>query len=65
MALCSAVTLLIPEPKGKTIEEIESGVLYGESIAASDQSVVSIQLETSSGEEKLATAERIREREVV
>jgi PHS family inorganic phosphate transporter-like MFS transporter len=65
MALCSAVTLLIPEPKGKTIEEIESGVLYGESIAASDQSVVSIQLETSSGDEKLATAERMRERKVV
>jgi PHS family inorganic phosphate transporter-like MFS transporter len=30
MALVALVTLLIPETKGKTLEEIESGVLYGD-----------------------------------
>ncbi|KIW37998.1 uncharacterized protein PV06_09974 [Exophiala oligosperma] len=30
MALCAAVTLLIPETKGRSIDEIERGILYGE-----------------------------------
>ncbi|KAF2164026.1 hypothetical protein M409DRAFT_57122 [Zasmidium cellare ATCC 36951] len=30
MALCAAVTLLIPETKDKSIEEIEAGVVFGE-----------------------------------
>jgi PHS family inorganic phosphate transporter-like MFS transporter len=64
MALCSAGKLLIPEPKGNTIEQIESGVLYCESVAATDESVSSTQIEAGSGEEKLATTERIREREM-
>ncbi|KAL6251428.1 hypothetical protein RBB50_001637 [Rhinocladiella similis] len=38
MALCAAVTLLIPETKGRSIDEIERGVLYGE-----DNSVESVQ----------------------
>lgn len=39
MALCTAVTFLIPEPLGKSIDEIEQGVLYGESpVSASDSS---------------------------
>jgi len=29
MVLAAFCTLLIPETKGKTIEEIENGVLYG------------------------------------
>lgn len=29
MVLCAAVTLLIPETKGKTLEEIEAEILYG------------------------------------
>lgn len=33
MALCAAVTLVIPETKGKTIDEIEAGVLYGPAVA--------------------------------
>jgi PHS family inorganic phosphate transporter-like MFS transporter len=65
MALCSAVTLLIPEPKGKTIDEIERGVLYGESIASSDESLSSGQLETGSDETKISATEKVREREVV
>ncbi|OCT46997.1 putative inorganic phosphate transporter [Cladophialophora carrionii] len=31
MALCAACTLLIPETKGRTLDEIEHGILYGES----------------------------------
>ena len=50
MALCAAVTLLIPEPKGRSIDEIERDVLYGKSITASDESVSSAQVETSSDE---------------
>jgi hypothetical protein len=30
MALCAVCTLLIPETKGRTLDEIEHGVLYGE-----------------------------------
>ncbi|KAK7892529.1 hypothetical protein LTR67_007626 [Exophiala xenobiotica] len=30
MALCAAVTLLIPETKGRSLHEIERGVLYGQ-----------------------------------
>jgi MFS transporter, PHS family, inorganic phosphate transporter len=30
MALCAAVTLLIPETKGMSIAQIESGAIYGE-----------------------------------
>lgn len=41
MALCAAVTLLIPETKGRSIEEIENGVLYGEVSGGSDVSVSS------------------------
>ncbi|KIV79366.1 hypothetical protein PV11_06929 [Exophiala sideris] len=44
MALCAATTLLIPETKGKTLDEIERGVLYGKS----DSSTESVQ--TSSAE---------------
>ena len=33
MVLCAAVTLLIPETKGKTLEEIEAEVLYGGTLA--------------------------------
>lgn len=29
MALCAAVTLLIPVTSGKTLDQIESSVLYG------------------------------------
>ena len=29
MALCALCTLLIPETKGRTLDEIEQGVLYG------------------------------------
>lgn len=47
MALCTLVTLLIPEPKGKTIDEIEQGVLYGVSVPASDTSVSSGELVVS------------------
>ena len=65
MALCSAVTLLIPEPKGKTIDEIERGVLYGEGVAASDESLSSAQLETGEDEMKGTATERVSEREVV
>jgi PHS family inorganic phosphate transporter-like MFS transporter len=65
MALCSAVTLLIPEPKGKTIDEIERGVLYGESVAASDESLSSAQLETGSEEAKITATEKVSERKVV
>jgi hypothetical protein len=42
MALCAAVTLLIPETKGRTIDEIERGVLYGE-----DNSVQTTSAESS------------------
>ncbi|KIW65921.1 hypothetical protein PV04_08135 [Phialophora macrospora] len=31
MALCALCTLLIPETRGRTLDEIEHGVLYGES----------------------------------
>ncbi|CAK7218507.1 hypothetical protein SEUCBS140593_003570 [Sporothrix eucalyptigena] len=34
MALVALITLLIPETKGRTIAEIESGVLYGGSVLA-------------------------------
>lgn len=34
MALTAVITLLIPETKGRSIEEIEKGVLYGESITS-------------------------------
>ena len=33
MALVAIVTLLIPETKGKTLEEIENGTLYGQNVA--------------------------------
>lgn len=33
MALVALLTLLIPETKGRTLEEIESGMLYGGSMA--------------------------------
>ena len=65
MALCSVVTLLIPEPKGRTIEEIERGVLYGEAVAASNASLSSAQLETGSEETKVSATEKVSEREVV
>jgi MFS transporter, PHS family, inorganic phosphate transporter len=32
MALCALCTLLIPETKGKSLDEIEGGVLYGQKI---------------------------------
>lgn len=35
MVLCAVCTLLIPETKGKTIEEIEYGALYGHAIGLS------------------------------
>lgn len=41
MALVTAVTFLIPEPKGKSIDEIERDVLYGERVSDSDRSVSS------------------------
>jgi len=34
MALCAAATLLIPETKGKSLDEIERGVLYGKTASA-------------------------------
>lgn len=42
MALCAAVTLLIPETKGRTIDEIERGVFYGK-----DNSVLTTSAESS------------------
>lgn len=36
MALVALVTLLIPETKGKTLEEIENDTLYGRSISSSE-----------------------------
>jgi PHS family inorganic phosphate transporter-like MFS transporter len=39
MALCAAVTLLIPETKGRSLDEIEQGLIYGKS--ASGDSVPS------------------------
>jgi hypothetical protein len=46
-----------------TIEEIESRVLYRESIAGSDESLTSAQIEASSGGEKaVATARFAKER---
>lgn len=65
MALCSAVTLLIPEPKGKTIDEIERGVLYGEDVGGSDESVSSGWIEGRSDEVKMETGGKVREKEVV
>ncbi|KAK5167159.1 uncharacterized protein LTR77_007889 [Saxophila tyrrhenica] len=44
MALCTLVTLLIPEPRGKTLDEIERGALYGEVASPSDTSVSSGEL---------------------
>jgi PHS family inorganic phosphate transporter-like MFS transporter len=41
MALVTLTTFLIPEPKGRSIEEIEAGVLYGVPAASSDTSVLS------------------------
>lgn len=41
MALVTAVTFLIPEPKGKSIDEIEWDVLYDERVSDSDRSVLS------------------------
>jgi PHS family inorganic phosphate transporter-like MFS transporter len=38
MALCAAMTLLIPETKGRSLDEIERGVLYGQDTSVeSDQ----------------------------
>lgn len=65
MALCSAVTLLIPEPKGKTIDEIERGVLYGEDVGGSDESVSSGRAEGRSEEVKVESWGSVREREMV
>ena len=64
MALCAAVTLLIPEPLGKTIEEIEQGVLYGESPSASSDSVSSREV-VATEYHKGGTAEEINAKEVV
>ena len=50
MALCTAITFLIPEPLGKSIDEIEHGVLYGES--TSDVSVSSAEAVIVSEEDK-------------
>lgn len=48
MALTTAVTLLIPEPRGKSLDEIEQGVLYGVPVANSDASVSSGEIISSS-----------------
>lgn len=42
MALCAAVTLLIPETRGKSIEEIEAGVVFGEALESQEGSEVDI-----------------------
>lgn len=34
MALTALITLMIPETKGRSIDEIENGVLYGESVSS-------------------------------
>ena len=61
MALCSLVTLLIPEPKGKSIEEIEQGVLYGESIMDSRESASSAKLGPDLHTKKVEASEMTRE----
>lgn len=65
MALTAAITLLIPETKGKTIEEIEHGVLYGESLQASGTSVSSGNIEAVSDHFKADTAADGQEKETV
>lgn len=65
MALCSLVTLLIPEPKGKTIEEIEQDVLYGEAIIDSSQSASSAQLDAGMDDKKVAPVESTRQVNIV
>lgn len=45
MALCAAVTLLIPETKGKSIEEIEAGVVFGETLESQEGSEVDVSSE--------------------
>lgn len=39
MALCALCTLLIPETKGRSLEEIEQGIFYG--VSKSSESVTS------------------------
>lgn len=36
MGLTALVTLLIPETKGKTLEDIESDTLYGKNLSSSE-----------------------------
>ena len=38
MALCAALTLLIPEPKGSTLHDVETDVLYGAEPVSHDSS---------------------------
>lgn len=45
MALTAAITLLIPETKGRSIAEIEKGVLYGENISSGSDTDVPVERE--------------------
>lgn len=61
MAPCSLVTLLIPEPKDKTIEEIEQDVLYGVNISTSDESESSARLDPTLNK-KIPASETVGEK---
>ena len=65
MALTAAVTLLIPETRGRSIEEIEQGVLYGESVSASDTSVSSVDVIAKSDNVKINTMDETKRQETV
>lgn len=65
MALCAIITLLIPEPKGKSIDEIEQGVLYGENASESSASVSSGEILSSSEPYKTGVAEEVKAKESV
>lgn len=66
MALVAVVTLLIPETKGKTLEEIENGTLYGQEVLLDSPtetfSATLAGLELTDGG-KEATLKVVRERE--
>ena len=64
MALCAAVTLLIPETKGKTIDEIEHGVIYGESRSNFDDVSSSGETLASSANLKNDTVENVKAKEL-
>lgn len=65
MALCAAVTLMIPEPFGKSIDDIEQDVLYGASPSSSNASVRSGELVEAAEQHKTGTNEEIRKKKFV